>query len=380
MTRITESAQTAAEQYGVDVADVVALMADAHCQLMAERELTEPARIRACYITGLNAKRCNLWEDAGFDYSTRPGFDCHARTVAFEHPELGLDPRDDSASPAVWELIKRGPLPRLAKSSAEVAELAAQWASRFNSHYTEFTEWSDDEFTDDDCSFNPDEFAEPLAVEIVADTVAGEIVTDTVAEETIAPIAWESLTDPVAVEIQPLTVEAEVTIASPGYHLRLRTPIILPHKRRDGRRQSVCEYPKSPPMPPVRCDPKAYLVDGSCCRGGYHSRGHPFRKNPDRRHDPPSVETTDLKPKAKPCKNSFCREPTSHPPRSPELRSVSPAVQTRHPFPGKSLQVVVKRSGSCCICSHPPRSWLTSCIGQGRNWGERNPSMMLLSG
>ena len=121
MTRITETAKVAAEQYGVDVADVIALMPDAHCQLMAERELTEPARIRACYLTGLNAKRCNLWEDAGFDYSTRPGFDCHARTVAFEHPELGLDPRDDSASPAIWELIKRGPLPRLAKSSAASA-------------------------------------------------------------------------------------------------------------------------------------------------------------------------------------------------------------------------------------------------------------------
>lgn len=374
MTRITESAQIAAEQYGVDIADVVALMADAHCQLMAERELTEPARIRACYLTRLNAKRCNLWEDAGFDYSTRPGFDCYARTVAFEHPELGLDPRDDSASPAVWELIKRGPLPRLAKSSAEVADLAAQWASRFNSHYAEFTEWSDDdldesEFIDADCSFNPDEFGDPVTMEIVADTVA---------EETITPVAEESLTDPVPGEIQPLAVETEATIANPGYHLRLRTQIILPHKRRYGGLQSVCRHSISPPMPPVRYDPKAYLVDGSHCRGCYHSRGHPSRRNPGRHHNPPSKETTDLK--AKPCKNSSCRAPTSHPPRSLVLRSVLPAVQTRHPFPGKSRQVAARRSGSCCICSHPPRSSLTSCTGLDRNWGERNPSMMLLSG
>lgn len=270
MTRITDAAQTAAEQYGVDVADVIALMADAYNQLSAERDMIEPARIRACYLTRLNAKRCDLWEDAGFDYSTRPRFDCHARTVAFEHPELGLDPNNTDTPPAIWELIKRGPLPRLTKSSVEVADLAAQWASRFNVHYDEFTEWNDDDLdaiepdADCDCSFNPDEFSDPLAA---------EIVTDPVSEEFPTPVSRESLT-----ESTPYT-EIERVNASPGCRLFLWSFVVLSHKRRYGRLQSVCGYPKSPPMPPVRYDQESYLVAGSVCGVGYHSRGHPLCGN-----------------------------------------------------------------------------------------------------
>lgn len=270
MTRVTDAAQIAADRYGVDVADVIALMPDAYNQLRAERDMIEPARIRACYITRLNAKRCDLWEDAGFDYSTRPRFDCHARTVAFEHPELGLDPHNTDTPPAIWELIKRGPLPRLTKSSAEVADLAAQWASRFNVHYNEFTDWNDDDLdaiepdADCDCSFNPDEFDNP---------VTGEVVTAPVSEEFPTPVSRESLTT-----FTPCA-EIERVNACPGYRLFLWPSVILPHKRRSGRFQSVRGHSKSPPMPPVRYDPQTYLVVGSVCGVRYHSRGHPVRGN-----------------------------------------------------------------------------------------------------
>lgn len=270
MTRIIDAAQIAADRYGVDVADVIALMPDAYNQLRAERDMIEPARIRACYLTGLNARRCNSWEDAGFDYSTRPRFDCHARTVAFEHPELGLDPHNTDTPPAIWELIKRGPLPRLTKSSAEVADLAAQWASRFNVHYDEFTEWNDDELDaiepDSDCdfSFNPDEFDAP---------VTGEVVTDTVSEEFPTPVSREPLTTSTP------CAEIERVNACPGCRLFVRASVILSHKRRFSRLQSVRGHSKSTPMPPVRYDPQTSLVVGSVCGVRYYSRGHPVRGN-----------------------------------------------------------------------------------------------------
>lgn len=266
MTRITDAAEVAAKQYGVDVADVVALMPDAYAQLQAERELTEPARIRACYLTGLNARRCNSWEDSGFDHSTRPRFDCHARTVAWEHPELGLDPHNTDTPPAIWELIKRGPLQRLAKSSAEVADLAAQWAMRFNVHYDEFTDWTDDDLdaiepdADCDCSFNPDEFDVPVAGEVDTDPVAGESVCQTVARESLTGTA---------------TLQ-EVAYASSGYCLFVRTPFVFPHKRQCRRFQSVRRYSLRWSMPRLRYNPPPNLVDGSRCCVTHHCRGDPL--------------------------------------------------------------------------------------------------------
>lgn len=165
-TTALDSAIDAALQFGVAVDDVLQLMPEAYALLVADRDMIEPARRRACQLTGLNARRCNQWEDSYRDWTTYPRFDTSARTVAIEHPELGWNPNDIDTPAACWELIKAGALPPLAKNGREVADMAAELVARGRNRCDiEFAEWS----------FAPSSFDDSPAGEM--GPLAGEPVT-----------------------------------------------------------------------------------------------------------------------------------------------------------------------------------------------------------
>lgn len=238
-TRSHDSALVAARLFDVDVDSIVALMPDAYAQIMAEYELVEPGRKRACQLTRLNSRRCNQWEDAGKDHSTHPRFDCHARTVAIEHPELGFNPDDTDTPGLVWDLIKAGQATRILQSGPEVAELAATWIDHAKqTGPVEFAEWTDDDCTDDDfadcdCSFDVSEFDSP---------VAGEVLPDPVIGESLPPVS------------ESPAVELESINANPRNRVLVRLSVDVPHQCRSGISRSRRPHPGSPQMPPMRFD------------------------------------------------------------------------------------------------------------------------------
>lgn len=197
-TRSHDSAIDFARQFDLSVDAIVELMPAAWAQLMAIRDQRTPARQTACRLTGLNARRCNQWEDSGKDHSTRPGFDCSARTVVFEHPELGLNPDDTDTPGEIWELIKSGADAPLLKSGPECAQLAAEWLkARHEPEEIEFAEWIDetgdaDDSIDGDCSFNVDDFADPVPVETETAVPSSAMETDTRSEGIPDTVAREA--------------------------------------------------------------------------------------------------------------------------------------------------------------------------------------------
>jgi hypothetical protein len=240
LTRTTDAAEFAAERYGLNPDDVEALMPDAYAQLKHERDLWNNARKRACQMTGLNALRCNQWEDSGRDFSTRYGFDCSAREIADEHPELAIDRNSHDVPALIWELIKRGAPAPLLKSSPEVALLAAQWL------------WSAspaEETTDDDldCSFNPEEWCDPVPVEAI-------------------PVMMESDGDDDRTANNDHIARRDVRVRMPGYR-----PIV--------RHENRCVYcgglSPSVPLPPLRLVTVAAQVPGSARCRIHQIRGHP---------------------------------------------------------------------------------------------------------
>lgn len=181
-TRSHDSAIEFARLYDLSVDEIVDLMPAAYAQIMAFREMVDPARQTACRLTGLNSRRCNQWEDSGKDHSTRPGFDCAARTVVFEHPELGWNPDDTDTPARVWEMIKQGALAPLLHSGREVAQVAAGMiANRVDpSDDIVFVEWIEDtgDAFDDfggDATFDPCDWTESPAMETDTDTPCEEI-------------------------------------------------------------------------------------------------------------------------------------------------------------------------------------------------------------
>lgn len=121
-------AKAAAKRFGVSTREVLQAMPDARSLMIEAAESRERAKETARRLTGMNAGVLARVENAYRDHSTVPGFDTAARSVAFEHPELGIDPDADDASSAVWELIREGKQSVPAIDSQEVAEAAAEMA------------------------------------------------------------------------------------------------------------------------------------------------------------------------------------------------------------------------------------------------------------
>jgi phage gp29-like protein len=119
------AAKEAAKLHGVSTADVLARMPDAHKMLVETVAQREAVKEHARRITGLNAGNLARIENTYRDHSTVPGFDSAARTIAIEHPELGLDPEGSDVEAAVWDLIREGRQDVPALHSREVAHEAA---------------------------------------------------------------------------------------------------------------------------------------------------------------------------------------------------------------------------------------------------------------
>jgi phage gp29-like protein len=119
------AAKEAAKLHGVSTADVLARMPDAHKMLVETVAQREAVKEHARRITGLNAGNLARIENTYRDHSTVPGFDTAARTIAIEHPELGLDPEGSDVEAAVWDLIREGRQDVPALHSREVAHEAA---------------------------------------------------------------------------------------------------------------------------------------------------------------------------------------------------------------------------------------------------------------
>lgn len=159
------SAKGAAKRYNVSTRQVLQVMPDAFQHLKEQLAHREAAKERARQITGLNAGVLARIENAHRDYSTVPKFDTAARSVAYEHPELGLDPDSADTAPAVWELIREGREELPDRNGSQVAEVAAQMIAASKSRgrrKPEPQQQQNDEWGDfdeqEDASFNPDDF------------------------------------------------------------------------------------------------------------------------------------------------------------------------------------------------------------------------------
>lgn len=143
-------AKESARQAGVSTHDVLQNMPEAHKFRLEQHGLRESAKTRAREMAGMNAGVLARIENSHRDHSSVPGFDTAARTVAIEHPELGLDPNSTDTPAAVWELIREGKaeLPRL--HDRETAQQAAEWVGQAKKHHKVTT----DHDTADDTSFD----------------------------------------------------------------------------------------------------------------------------------------------------------------------------------------------------------------------------------
>lgn len=120
------SVADAARRHGHAFGDVQRQMPDSYAILKEEHTNRELAKSTARQVLDTNAPALHRMEDAGLDYSSVPGWDTGARTVAIHHPELGIDPDSGEASKAVWELIKEGKREHPRPDGSDVAEHAAQ--------------------------------------------------------------------------------------------------------------------------------------------------------------------------------------------------------------------------------------------------------------
>lgn len=165
-----EAAARAAKYHDVPVADVLAVLPEALQVRMAEWERTEAARASARRSMGLNASNLGQIENAYRDYSSVPGFDDVAASIAMEFPEMGFGRTGDVAA-EVWDFIREGSQPKPRLHDDETAEMAAQMLgrkSRDKATEPEAEPWGGDEWADagGDDSFDPDKFARWLSAEV----------------------------------------------------------------------------------------------------------------------------------------------------------------------------------------------------------------------
>lgn len=149
-----------ARQAGVSTHDVLQNMPEAHKYRLEQHGAREAAKTRARTLTGLNAGNLAKFENTYKDYSKVPGFDTAARTIAMEHPELGLDPDDDATAPAVWELIREGKVAEPRLHDPETAQQAAEWVAQAKLHHKVPTDHDDAEDTSFDFGFGGNELGE----------------------------------------------------------------------------------------------------------------------------------------------------------------------------------------------------------------------------
>lgn len=140
-----------AKASGVATHDVLQNMPMAHKFLTEQHGVRESAKERARQLTGLHAGNLARVENSHRDYSTVPGFDTAARSVALEHPELGLDPDDSGTAPAIWELIREGRVHPPQLHHPEVAQQAAEWVQQAKQSHTDL---KSDHDTGEDDSFD----------------------------------------------------------------------------------------------------------------------------------------------------------------------------------------------------------------------------------
>lgn len=145
-----EAAARAAKYHDVPVADVLAVLPEALQVRTAEWERTEAARASARRSMGLNASNLGKIENAYRDYSSVPGFDDVAASIAMEFPEMGFG-RTGDVSAEVWDFIREGSQPKPRLHDDETAEMAAQMLGRKSRGKTaepEAEPWGGDEWAD----------------------------------------------------------------------------------------------------------------------------------------------------------------------------------------------------------------------------------------
>lgn len=148
-------AREEARMAGVATHDVLQNMIAAHRQRIEFHQSRETAKSRARDLAGKNAGNLAKIENSYRDHSSVPGFDTVARTVAMEHPELGLDPDDSDTAAAVWELIREGKSEEPKLHDRETARQAAEWVMHAKkSNRAIKSDHDAKEYGDDDLSFD----------------------------------------------------------------------------------------------------------------------------------------------------------------------------------------------------------------------------------
>jgi len=153
-------AKDEARMAGVSTHDVLQNMSEAHKYRLEQHGQREHAKTRARQMTGMNAGNLAKFENTYKDYSTVPGFDTAARTIAMEHPELGLDPDGDETAPAVWELIREGKVEEPKLHDRETARQAAEWINQARRHHKVATKHDPIEDTSFNFGFGHDQLGE----------------------------------------------------------------------------------------------------------------------------------------------------------------------------------------------------------------------------
>lgn len=153
-------AKDEARMAGVSTHDVLQNMPEAHKYRLEQHGQREHAKTRARQMTGMNAGNLAKFENTYKDYSTVTGFDTAARTIAMEHPELGLDPDGDETAPAVWELIREGKVEEPKLHDRETARQAAEWINQARRHHKVATKHDPVEDTSFNFGFGHDELGD----------------------------------------------------------------------------------------------------------------------------------------------------------------------------------------------------------------------------
>jgi len=233
-TKTTEAAERAAHKFGVDPAQVLALMPEAHGLLKQQIETIERAKARARQLTGLDARIIASRENRYLDHSTHTRFDETSRELAAEHPELGFDPDGHDTPQRVWQFIAEGKQPIPVRHSDCVAELAAQWCEQLEH----------DDFPDDADGFDPSELevASPDATSFDPAYVAG----------TTRILTGISSSENPACDVQPERIHHADATASRD--VSLSSSRDCPPRGDGSGRKATRPHPGSVALPGVRSD------------------------------------------------------------------------------------------------------------------------------